>query len=157
MTRIEFEAEIPLIEKKGGIIQFPEIWVDTGGDGKTKVVTGISGNLSSVHFMIWRKNTQVSKVLNIQIGVLSVQSRSKTSTHLLIINHKTQSWALQDIENTQKQQPWYNHYIVRVNHSTDTRITLYWHWQLADHISVIFCTSPRSVKVHQKVRKLATK
>ena len=61
MTRIEFEAEIPLIEKKGGIIQFPEIWVDTGGDGKTKVVTWISGNLSSVHFMIWRKNTQVNK------------------------------------------------------------------------------------------------
>ena len=37
MTRIEFEAEIPLIEKKGRIIQFPEIWGDTGGDGKTKV------------------------------------------------------------------------------------------------------------------------
>ena len=37
MTRIEFEAEIPLIEKKGKIIQFPEIWGDTGGDGKTKV------------------------------------------------------------------------------------------------------------------------
>ena len=107
MTRIEFEAEIPLIEKKGGIIQFPEIWVDTGGDGKTKVVTWISGNLSSVHFMIWRKNTQVSKVFNIQIRVLSVWSASKTNRHLVIINHNIQSLALQDIENTQKQQPWY--------------------------------------------------
>ena len=124
--------------------------------------------------MIWRKNTQVSKVLNIQIRVLSVWSGSKTNTQLLIINHKTQSLALQDIENTQKQQPWHkNKKSVQRMGSARNQYTIIILWEsiiLRTHSShstdignwhttyqSFFCTSHRPVKVHQKVRKLATK